>query len=534
MPAHSTPLSIIIRRYLPHISLSVVVDVMSNLSYSLIPALTAILIDRVLVGGDLRLSKVAVAYAVLLLCYLALGYLSQVIAWSYVVGFEKDAKNAYFSAVVRDRGTGGGKESGAILSHLTNNVTKIEQDFLTPCVAIAKDSAALLLYATVLFVVSTPTITTTLFVASICLLFLPRLVRTPLSEKANSYLEALSTYTSRAEELIRARSDIPSQCRNAIGDEHRGKAHNVAVSRKKWGILKASSDVLAGTGTEVLLLVAFVVAGLSAISGEISIGVVAATIGYSQAFLSPLEDMLYCFNAINSTANVRKRFNTDITSSQSTTPETTQSSSDVMNVSASNLPTRPEQAPGWKDYPRVDIELSHGGKLYLRGASGSGKTTLMRAISFGISVDGASIYSGQSSVDYDSGWNPFAYVGLTSPVFHASFVENVTLFGAFRWDEETLKKLSGDTGFLERLRDRKDMAEASGGEKQFMLLARATLHKPAFYILDEPTSAMDKDTQEHMLNYFASIPEGVILSTHQESAIPKFDRWKVLDLNALN
>lgn len=531
MIIRDTAISSITSRYLPQIISSILTDVISNLSYSLIPALTAILIDRVLGRGDLSIASISVIYAVLLSCYLAFGYLSQVIAWNYIVGFERDAKNAYFSSVIRERKV---EESGAILSQLTNNVTKIEQDFLTPCVAIIKDCAALLLYATILYLVSTPLITATLLLSSICLLFLPRLVRATLSEKASAYFGILSEYTARAEELLRARSYIPSQCRYAIVDEHGTKSHKVANSRRRWGIVKATSDLLAGSATEILLLIAFILAGYSAVQGDISIGVVAATIGYSQAFLSPLEDILYCFNAINSTAAIRRHFNAVVSSGRDKISLVSKPSAAISNVRATKIPSRPDQVPNWIDYPRVTFELSLGEKLYFRGASGTGKSTIMRAVSFGVNIDGASVSCEGALIDYDNGWNPFAYVGTMSPVFHASFVDNVTLFGAFIWDEAKLNALSGDTGLLERLRDRDDMAEASGGEKQFMLLARAILHQPAFYVLDEPTSAMDSATQECVLKYFSSIPEGVILSTHQENAIPDVAKWKVLDLNALN
>ena len=72
----------------------------------------------------------------------------------------------------------------------------------------------------------------------------------------------------------------------------------------------------------------------------------------------------------------------------------------------------------------------------------------------------------------------------------------------------------------------------SGGEKQRVTIARAFLKKPRILVLDDALSAVDADTEKHILDNiagFKSRPTTIVIS-NRISALRQMDR--VLVLNA--
>ncbi|MDR1655287.1 MAG: ABC transporter ATP-binding protein [Treponema sp.] len=65
--------------------------------------------------------------------------------------------------------------------------------------------------------------------------------------------------------------------------------------------------------------------------------------------------------------------------------------------------------------------------------------------------------------------------------------------------------------------------ELSGGMCQRVIIAMALVHKPAFLIADEPTTALDKKNETQILRLFTKIREtchtGILFISHDEQAI---------------
>ncbi|MCE5193807.1 MAG: ABC transporter ATP-binding protein [Candidatus Cryosericum sp.] len=75
----------------------------------------------------------------------------------------------------------------------------------------------------------------------------------------------------------------------------------------------------------------------------------------------------------------------------------------------------------------------------------------------------------------------------------------------------------------------------SGGEKQRVTIARALLKKPRILVLDDALSAVDADTEKHILDNIAGVPSrptGIVIS-NRISALRQMDRILVLDAGRL-
>lgn len=181
------------------------------------------------------------------------------------------------------------------------------------------------------------------------------------------------------------------------------------------------------------------------------------------------------------------------------------------------------------EYFNIDIDISFdGGILVIQGESGAGKTTLLDCIA-GIkspdrgliSVKERILYSSDKNINLPVKDRNIGYLFQSYALFpHMSVIDNV-LYGFksrrikdFYYVEKVL-----DSFGIYHIKD-KLPANISGGEKQRTALARAIATKPELLLLDEPFSALDKDTKalvyEEFINFKVNFHTDTILITHDE------------------
>ena len=191
----------------------------------------------------------------------------------------------------------------------------------------------------------------------------------------------------------------------------------------------------------------------------------------------------------------------------------------------------------------LNLTIRPGERIGLIGRVASGKSTLGRLLC-GLYDPTAGSYriDGLESRQYDPHdlRETLRFVGQDAELFSGTVRENL-LVGANEANDaaiiEAVKRSGADafigrdaTGFDFHIGERG--SRLSGGQRSFLVLARALVTPAHLLFLDEPTGAMDSQTEQMFVDRLrTAIPAGqtLILATHRMAVLNLVDRLIVMD-----
>jgi polar amino acid transport system ATP-binding protein len=157
----------------------------------------------------------------------------------------------------------------------------------------------------------------------------------------------------------------------------------------------------------------------------------------------------------------------------------------------------------------IDLDINSGEVIVIIGPSGSGKSTLLRCLNFLEIYDKGEIWIDDKRIDpnKDNLNKVRENVGMVFQHFnlfpHKTALENITeaLIHVKRIDKGNAIKIAN--GLLEKVRlmnrSNNYPFQLSGGEKQRIAIARALSMKPEIMLFDEPTSSLDPELIDEVL-----------------------------------
>ena len=179
----------------------------------------------------------------------------------------------------------------------------------------------------------------------------------------------------------------------------------------------------------------------------------------------------------------------------------------------------------------VDLSLEPGTTTTLGGPSGSGKTTLLRLLGLLADPDDGTLrLDGRDvrTLSPPEARRRVALVAQAPAMFEGTVLDNVAtgmrLQGKSLGESEArllLERVGLDGAFLSA-----DARALSGGEKLRVAVARALALKPAVWLLDEPTAALDAERARVLVELLKSLArEGaaVLVVTHDADAVERLD-----------
>lgn len=170
------------------------------------------------------------------------------------------------------------------------------------------------------------------------------------------------------------------------------------------------------------------------------------------------------------------------------------------------------------------------------GESGAGKSTLLKLLNSMLSADSGSIYYQDKNLeDVDPVHHRRRVVMLAQQptIFEGTIRENLNIGLVFsekkpKEDHELIKAMA--VVHLNKNLD-EDAGTLSGGEKQRLALARVYLMEPEVYLLDEPTAALDEETEEVVIgNFIKKVKEkdqSLIMITHSQKIATKYGDYMI-------
>jgi len=181
------------------------------------------------------------------------------------------------------------------------------------------------------------------------------------------------------------------------------------------------------------------------------------------------------------------------------------------------------------------FKIRNNENIGIFGKSGSGKTTFIKLLmrfhklnKGSIKIDNKDIY--KYNIDYLR--DNISYVNQNTKLFNKTVLENIK-YGLNVSNKQVYEFIKNNNidifnklnnGLRENVGI--DGNKVSGGQKQVILLIKAFLKNSKIYILDEPTTGLDKKTKNSVLNLIKRLSKNktVIIISHDEYVQQIIDR----------
>ena len=189
----------------------------------------------------------------------------------------------------------------------------------------------------------------------------------------------------------------------------------------------------------------------------------------------------------------------------------------------------------------INMSVIDGEKIGIVGNIGSGKTTLIRSIiGYHLPSNGIINLGGYDikNIPAEEFRKYVGYCPQKIQLFTGSVYENITAGFEEASEDDVIEAatLSCAHDFIAKLPGGynypliENGSNLSGGQRQAIALARSFIRKPKLLILDEPTSSMDANTEQTIVNNIMnlSFQPTILISTHRTNHLLRTDKICVL------
>jgi len=184
----------------------------------------------------------------------------------------------------------------------------------------------------------------------------------------------------------------------------------------------------------------------------------------------------------------------------------------------------------------ISLDIHQGDYLGVVGPNGAGKTTFIKIILGLLTPESGTIKIFGKDMKQFKGWQRIGYVPQKATNFDANFpatVEEVVAMGRYA-KKGLFHGLKAEDGkIIEKFLKEVDMwdyknrliGDLSGGQQQRVFIARALAGEPEIIFLDEPTTGVDKKSQDDFYILLKDLNENrnltLILVSHDIERITK-------------
>ncbi|MBD6921579.1 SAV1866 family putative multidrug efflux ABC transporter [Staphylococcus aureus] len=432
---------------------------------------------------------------------------------------------------------------GQVISRVINDVEQTKDFILTGLMNIWLDCITIIIALSIMFFLDVKLTLAALFIFPFYILtvyvFFGRL-RKLTRERSQALAEVQGFLHERVQGISVVKSFAIEDNEAKNFDKKNTNFLTRALKHTRWN---AYSFAAINTVTDIGPIIVIGVGAYLAISGSITVGTLAAFVGYLELLFGPLRRLVASFTTLTqSFASMDRVFQLidedyDIKNGVGAQPiEIKQGRIDIDHVS---FQYNDNEAPILKD---INLSIEKGETVAFVGMSGGGKSTLINLIPrFYDVTSGQILIDGHNSKDFLTGSlrNQIGLVQQDNILFSDTVKENILLGRPTATDEEVVEaaKMANAHDFIMNLPQGYDTevgergVKLSGGQKQRLSIARIFLNNPPILILDEATSALDLESESIIQEALDVLSKDrtTLIVAHRLSTITHADKIVVIE-----
>ncbi|HHE6318550.1 TPA: SAV1866 family putative multidrug efflux ABC transporter [Staphylococcus aureus] len=432
---------------------------------------------------------------------------------------------------------------GQVISRVINDVEQTKDFILTGLMNIWLDCITIIIALSIMFFLDVKLTLAALFIFPFYILtvyvFFGRL-RKLTRERSQALAEVQGFLHERVQGISVVKSFAIEDNEAKNFDKKNSNFLTRALKHTRWN---AYSFAAINTVTDIGPIIVIGVGAYLAISGSITVGTLAAFVGYLELLFGPLRRLVASFTTLTqSFASMDRVFQLidedyDIKNGVGAQPiEIKQGRIDIDHVS---FQYNDNEAPILKD---INLSIEKGETVAFVGMSGGGKSTLINLIPrFYDVTSGQILIDGHNIKDFLTGSlrNQIGLVQQDNILFSDTVKENILLGRPTATDEEVVEaaKMANAHDFIMNLPQGYDTevgergVKLSGGQKQRLSIARIFLNNPPILILDEATSALDLESESIIQEALDVLSKDrtTLIVAHRLSTITHADKIVVIE-----
>lgn len=432
---------------------------------------------------------------------------------------------------------------GQVISRVINDVEQTKDFILTGLMNIWLDCITIIIALSIMFFLDVKLTLAALFIFPFYILtvyvFFGRL-RKLTRERSQALAEVQGFLHERVQGISVVKSFAIEDNEAKNFDKKNTNFLTRALKHTRWN---AYSFAAINTVTDIGPIIVIGVGAYLAISGSITVGTLAAFVGYLELLFGPLRRLVASFTTLTqSFASMDRVFQLidedyDIKNGVGAQPiEIKQGRIDIDHVS---FQYNDNEAPILKD---INLSIEKGETVAFVGMSGGGKSTLINLIPrFYDVTSGQILIDGHNIKDFLAGSlrNQIGLVQQDNILFSDTVKENILLGRPTATDEEVVEaaKMANAHDFIMNLPQGYDTevgergVKLSGGQKQRLSIARIFLNNPPILILDEATSALDLESESIIQEALDVLSKDrtTLIVAHRLSTITHADKIVVIE-----
>ncbi|PTI45218.1 multidrug ABC transporter ATP-binding protein [Staphylococcus xylosus] len=434
-------------------------------------------------------------------------------------------------------------QAGQVISRVINDVEQTKDFILTGLMNIWLDCITIVIALSIMFFLDVKLTLAALVIFPVYILtvyfFFGRL-RSLTRKRSQALAEVQGFLHERVQGMSVIKSFAIEDNEAQNFDKHNRNFLQRAFNHTRWNAYSFSAI---NTVTDIGPLIVIGSGAFLAINGSITVGTLAAFVGYLEQLFGPLRRLVSSFTTLTqSFASMDRVFQLmdegyDIKNKKGALPiEINKGHIELNDVS---FKYNSEESTILNN---INLEINQGETVAFVGMSGGGKSTLINLIPrFYDVTDGEIKIDGTNIKSYLTGSlrNQIGLVQQDNILFSDTIKENILLGRPDATDGEVIKaaKMANAHDFIMELSEGYDTevgergVKLSGGQKQRVSIARIFLNNPPIIILDEATSALDLESESIIQDALNILSENrtTLIVAHRLSTITHADKIVVVE-----